>query len=166
MKQACRGRMSGIALGGVGAWMMLIVCAAWLGGCAASGNAGDGGRPSTVELAGDQVVYDDPADPVALTLHDLAGRLLMHQTLHHALPATLADLKDGPPPMDPATGRPFVYVPQSLRRPGLPGRVIVHQPVGDAERGRWALLLNDQSQAGHVITYVQRITEQQVPRLP
>jgi len=115
---------------------------------------------------------DDPTDPTATRLHDLAGKILMHRLMHHRLPATLEEFA-GPSDIvagtgegiDPATRRLFIYTPDSPINRKLPGRVILHQPLSQGARGRWALLINDLASDGQVITYVQRVPDGELPRV-
>lgn len=120
----------------------------------------------------DLVADGDVNDPSAAVLHDLAGRLLTYKASHQKLPGQLIDVFGGPesgastwgkPMLDPASSQPFVYTPASTRQSGLPGRIILYQPKSNGGIGRWALLLNDQSNDGKVVTYVQRVPESAIP---
>lgn len=132
-------------------------------GCASKGN---GVQPAEAEAQATWL-QDDPADPTAIRLHDLAGKILLYQATKHSMPTKLEDFAStaaGGDGVDPATGQSFLYTPDSAMRSGLPGRVILHQPRANPERGRWALLMNDLASDGRVVTYVQRVPERLLPR--
>jgi|GEM_PF-6468599 hypothetical protein len=119
-----------------------------------------------------QLGEDDPTDPTAMALHDLAGQLLLFHATQRRMPASLeefagpSDFRSGQGAgIDPATRRLFLYAPDSPINPRLPGRVVLYQPLSQGARGRWALLVNDLASDGKVITYVQRVSETDLPRV-
>lgn len=146
-------------MGVLGCLLMMLIM-----GCA--------NKPEAKEYAVSEVpvamMEDDPADPTALRLHDLAGKLLLYQATRHSIPTKLEDFASthaGGDGLDPATGKAFVYTPDSSMRSGLPGRVILFQSTMDDQRGRWALIMNDLANDGRVVTYVQRVPEKLLPRV-
>lgn len=121
----------------------------------------------------DLVADGDVNDPTAAALHDLAGKLLMYKAIYRKLPGKLAEMAGdrqgsggalAKQLLDPISGRPFVYTPDSSRHPMLPGRIILYQPSSQGMVGRWALLFNDQDKNGDVITYVQRVPDSLLPK--
>lgn len=148
-------------------------------GCAAQktkGTLGDGINTSRgngdQQQLNDLVADGDVNDPTAAVLHDLAGRLLLYKATNRKMPVELVDLYGGPqsgsskwakPMLDPASSQPFFYTPNSTRQAGLPGRIILYQPQSQGGAGRWALLFNDESKEGKVVTYVQRVPESMIP---
>lgn len=142
-------------------------------GCATQKTTGTLGEKEQKQV-NDLVADGDVNDPTAAVLHDLAGRLLLYKATNQKMPAELVDVFGGAesgsstwgkPMLDPASSQPFIYTPDSTRQPGLPGRIILHQPRNPGSLSRWALLFNDQSKDGKVVTYVQRVPESLLPKV-
>lgn len=108
---------------------------------------GDANGQSTRLVRG--AVGDRPnelTDPCAGRLHDLSGLLLMYYALKKEMPATLeelAPLADGEfTPACPASGRPYVYVPQGLQSASAGERSLILYDAAPAHRGlRWGIFV-------------------------
>lgn len=150
-------------------------------------------EPKPTALSQAEALQEDVTDPTAAALHELAGKILLYIASHKKLPSSLSELAISPVAsdpanapddaifaqargagvtsaqkergvfVDPATGRPFVYTPDSARHPRLPGRVIVFQSTSQGSLGRWAMIINDLSSHGEMITYIQRVPDAWLP---
>jgi hypothetical protein len=79
-------------------------------------------------------------------LHEIEGALLEYYVDHRDLPANLQQLQPYVPnlPMTcPDSNLPYVYVPAGLRKPGGTKRIIIHDPVRNADGTRWCIMLAD-----------------------
>jgi hypothetical protein len=84
-------------------------------------------------------------DPCATRLHDLCGPLLLYYKEHQHLPPALADLAQTPGFSEigelacPQSHQAYVYVPNGLSIPGVPGTVVVYDPLPSHAGWRWAI---------------------------
>jgi hypothetical protein len=114
---------------------------------------------------------EDPTNPTAMQLHDLAGQLILFQVETGKYPAKLSQLDkrqrlgSKPSAIDPLSGKPYLYYPDGPRVAKLPGRLVVCQTDPQPEGGRWCLLINDYGNEGQVLTYVQRVDESVFERI-
>jgi hypothetical protein len=84
-------------------------------------------------------------DPCATRLHDLCGPLLWYYKEQQHLPPTLADLAQTPGFSEigalacPESHQAYAYVPDGISIPGVPGTVIVYDPLPSHAGWRWAI---------------------------
>ena len=103
-------------------------------------------------------------DPCSERLHDLCGPLLQYYALHRDLPETLAELfpadsQPASPPACPAIGKCYVYDPQGVLVPGLPGRLIVHDAEPSHAGRRWGILAEPPQPGQPLILRVVQVSE-------
>jgi hypothetical protein len=86
-------------------------------------------------------------DPCATRLHDLCGSLLMYYREQQKLPPALADLSQtaGFAAIGelacPESHQAYVYVPEGFSVPGVPGTVVVYDPLPSHAGWRWAITI-------------------------
>ena len=107
-------------------------------------------------------------DPCAERLHDICGHLLLYYSTHGKLPPTPAELTsdDGlplPPLVCPASGKPYVYNPDGVSIPNLPGRLVLYDPEPSHSGMRWGILVAP-SADGASITARVILTDAAVPK--
>ena len=107
-------------------------------------------------------------DPCAERLHDISGHLLLCYSTHRKLPPTPAELaSDGglplPPLVCPASGKPYVYNPDGVSIPNLPGRLVLYDPEPSHSGMRWGILVGP-SADGASITARVILTDAIVPK--
>lgn len=143
---------------------LVLILASFAIGCASNTE----NTPSSGSSA--DAPSEDPTNPTAMHLHDLAGQLILFQVENGKLPAALSQLDKragAPKPcaIDPASGKPYFYYADGPRLQNLPGRLVVCQSDAQPAGGRWCLLMNDYSSESQVLTYVQRVDESVFTRL-
>ncbi len=86
-------------------------------------------------------------DPCATRLHDICGPLLFYYSKQHHLPASLADLADTPgfsaigALACPESHQPYIYNPDGIQLPSVPGPVIAYDPVPIHAGYRWGIII-------------------------
>ena len=147
------------------AWFLLLALA--LSGCAPTG---------TRNLSPSEA--DSKTDPTAIHLHHVAGQLLLYYATHQQLPQRLEDLSlpgkpdipgsdpvsETPPAIDPATRRPYIYLPAGPLLPGANpdtpvARLVLYQSAPTNRIGRWALVMDARTAEGRLATFVQCLPE-------
>jgi hypothetical protein len=111
-----------------------------------------------------------PVSPEQLTrkdacparLHEIEGALLEYWVDHHQLPPALTDLHAVEPNLEltcPDSHQPYVYVPAGLRKPDAKGRIIVHDPVRNADRTWWCIMFIDAPAGKSIQTFVEQLSD-------
>lgn len=101
-------------------------------------------------------------DACPARLHDIEGALLLYDHYHHQLPTTLNDLHTVQSDLDltcPDSHQPYVYVPAGLRKPDAKGRIIVHDPVRNADGTWWCIMFVDAPTGKSLQTFVEQLSD-------
>ena len=103
-------------------------------------------------------------DPCAERLHDLCGHLLLYYSTHKKLPPKLAELESTdrfptPPFACPVSGKPYVYDPDGLVIPGLPGRLVLYDSQPTHAGRRWGVLVSTIAEGKAITTHVVGLSQ-------
>lgn len=101
-------------------------------------------------------------DACPARLHEIEGALLEYWVDHHRLPPDLAELHAVNPGLDltcPDSHQPYVYVPAGLRKPDAKGRIIVHDPVRNADGTWWCIMFVDNPKGRSEETLVEQLSD-------
>jgi len=121
---------------------MALACLLLIAGC--QGPEAPGAAPAA-RANPPKTAPPDENDACADQLHDLIGELLMYYTAHGALPDSLEELHRAGPgaPLAlacPTSRTPYIYDPEGIPIPGLPGRLIVYDATPCHKGQRWGIL--------------------------
>jgi len=139
-------------------WRMALLACGVAGAMTAAGcgmSASSTGKPGAV------------IDPCAERLHDICGQLLLYCASKNALPKALSELQGTstgklPPLVCPTSGKPYVYNPEGIKVPGLPGRVVLYDPTPAHSAMRWAVVADDAAMGQPLALHVLLLPENTV----
>jgi hypothetical protein len=113
----------------------------------------------------DQIEQALGANPADVRLQDISGAILEYYAIHDRLPASLADLQSLPDldrPLNlvsPASGKPYVYVPEGLKSPRDPRQIVVYDAAPDSAGMRYVILLRRPHGRQTAATWVDRLPD-------
>lgn len=135
-------------------------------GCGGPGNnstSAVGGSSPAVDPSHRVIVQRvDPLDPCANRIQDIGGALLAYDHINHHLPSRLDELL----PIDdslsfvcPATGKPYVYVPEGLDAPGQDLRIYLYDAQPTPSGIRWCAVTRGSAISGASACFAEPIPE-------
>lgn len=118
--------------------VIALACLLLVTGCQGAASPGAAATPQ-------KAAPPDLNDACPDQLQDLTGELLLYYAKNGALPDSLDDLhRAGPGPSlalaCPTCRTPYIYDPEGIPIPGLPGRLIVYDATPCHNGQRWGIL--------------------------